>query len=566
MGRIIRYCWITSLVQLLSFFLFGCNQGLDTFPTPATDGRVITLRSIQGSFEAPILLSIWGSSESDSLLITDVHKQNNGYVLQKSIKSPAIDTYVSAVYPNNLFRTKQYVLVSHSNQQEVYYYGGLMSAGNDNISLSLSRVQSQINFSIDLSSFPKSSILEEVSLSALYEYGWINLVDGSFATVEGSYEQQMPVSKTINQEIKSLVDSSGSFDVSFYTIPASEQELMLRVTIDGRTYISSVPSEKLSGGIDYKCSVNILNKYTPVVLEENEKKYGRGDVLISQPSFPDFEYTVTSSYFKKLSNHQGAVFEFWLDSRVDQKRNLEYKLLIRDKNHKIVSESPTFGGLSVQPYHYEGFRLPIYIDVPEPGKYMYQLLLRNKGEQAFYEPAQRGDDLPRDKELDIHEQQNILTTSFQLGETNKGSSSITPLKYDKKYNARITLSNYSSLNQDAVIRLYHRRNPLEDHSNLSEIIDETPISSWQDKVGEMKVTVSGMTSKSFQIPFMITVSHPKVSRFPSYICATIEYNNGKELPLLIDGTLIYKYSYNQYNPNPYIDGAGVYNLAYIQVD
>lgn len=557
---------------LLSLILSSCearhevNSGYESQNSSDVvfGGRTLRVASFD-ELRNPLLVSMWGSEPKDSLLITRAERVGARYDILNSAKVPEGGAFVSVAYPSDLLRSGQYLLVSQSNQEPVYYYGG--KVGSDGkADVALRRLQSQFTFQFDLKSFPATAQLEKVQLYSLYEYGWINLQNGTFETVEGNYTHQVPVTFPVQKTMREVRDRDGVYRCSLLSIPAKEQELMLKVIIDGQSYVVTFAPENMVSGADYLCEVMVMNRYEPVTLSNSEKNKGREEVTISQPAFPDFEYTLTSSYHKNLSNNHGAVFEFWVDSRVDQERELEYKLLIKDAFGNIVSQSPTYGGLTVKPYFYDGFQVPIYISVPRAGEYQYQILLRNKGNNEFYEPAQREDDLPQDKVLTIHDQQPVLATYFLLGGEHKGFATISKVPLNTPSHVAISLSNYSSREQTLRIRLYHRRNPLEDHSNLGAVISENPIASWSDLVGEGTVKVSPQASATASIPYEIKVSRPQVQRFPGYIAATIEYNNsGVELPLLKDGTLLYKYSHHLYNPNPIVNSSGVYNIAYIDV-
>lgn len=508
-----------------------------------------------------VQVTMWNPNNNQQVYSSQAININGDWSLNKKLKKNNLRSTVSIYYPSSLTRSNHYALLLHSYQKPVYY-GYAENTFPKNIELK--RVQGQLNLEIDLSDFPDESILEDISLAPLFGYGWINLVTGAFQPMEGQYSDQLVVRRIFDKSISSLKDNI--LMTSFYFIPAQKQSLTLTITINSREYIATIKPRRIIANGDYKYHIKLFYKNSPVVISDEEKKLGcRDNMNVSNEINHNYQYTSTDDYNKSISNCSGVVFSFWVDNLSDKIKELEYKMLILDDQNKVVSQSPIYGGVVINPYSYEGFGVPLYIDAPKAGYYTYQLLLREKGKDTFFEPAQRDDDTPTDKVISINHKEHLFCTRFQLDQNiNTPSASIAKRKFNELYHATVTINNYSSEDKSLIVRLYHRRNPLEQHSNLDPSL--VNIDSWEDIIAEQTTSIPGKSSRTLQIPYQFKIKRPLVNRFPAYVCATIQENNGIERPLQRDGNLLYKLTCKEANPNSRINALAVYNLSYVSVE
>lgn len=517
------------------------------------------------SGEASILVTAWGENEGDSLFIGeatregDVWRLNEEYEVKKTL-------FFSFIYPSTLLRHKESVLIMESDQVPVYYYGTDVSPEDHELTLSMKLVQAKISLIFDLSSFPTDAVVEELRVRSRYTYGWLNMQKGTFSRMDIPFDETTLYRYEVNKSVGTLIDTNGLFKHTYLLMPQKDTEMTVWLRIDGRDHIAFISFGEVQSNKEYLYKVGMLNRYGATTLTEEEKRRGQSDPKpnIKEIFFTDYEYTCTSEYMMDLNNKQGVVLGFWMDSRIESTKKLQYKLLILDEAGNVVSQSPTYGGLEIRGYHYDGFSIPFYLDVPAPGRYRYKLLIREEGQRDWYEPNQKSDDTPEDIYFRVHEGQTVFATSMRLDSTGSQASvsGVSSRKYDTRYMAQYSLNNYSSSDQEVTIRLYNRRQPFEGHTNIDLENRET----WEDFIGSSTAVVPAMSASFIDVDYVISKRRPTVNRFSPYICATIEYNhNGKEYPLLADGDLLYKISSHLYSPGITISNSGIVNKAYVDV-
>ncbi|MBR8712240.1 fimbrillin family protein [Porphyromonas levii] len=568
-----------TLFSVLLCLLASCQkevdypEGLSTQPTQV-NRTIASLRASSNVLgEDGIHFSIWDTESKDSLLITEASKKGDVWLLDEKF---VVDrpSYVSAVYPSSSLRVNEAVLITEQEQTPVYYsYVDLKTSNSKSLTLNFKLVQAKINIHFDLSSFPSSSQVSSIRFVPRYSYGWLNLKEGVFNRMNTKEYESPSIERAINKTVKELVSSTKTFDFEYYMMPQEDTDLAVFLTIDGIEHYSSIKFKKVRSNTEYNVNVDMFNRKEIIFVPEEAKRKGM-DLPIPQIEeifFTDYEFTTTHEYLKNLSNNSGVVFQFWLDSRIDYEEELEYRLLIRDVDGKVVSQSPIYSGVSIKPFHYDGFMIPFYLSVPKPGKYQYQLLLKGR-KNVWYEPNQKYDDNVEDKFFEVHPRQDVFVSAFNITETSgkTHSVSVNSLKYNTEYKSAWILNNYSSTEQKVMIRVYNRRQPYETHSKIK--LDET--STWLDQVGEATITIPPMTAHRVEVPYTITKRHPRVNRFLPYICATITYHSpnnhglqlGKEYPLLADGDILYRRAYEAKNPSPFVGGSLVNNVGHIDVE
>lgn len=545
----------------------SCNQSIDQpSDPPILASKVVELRSGQLPQGAELLFTVWGETAADSLHITTAQQSNGGWAVKKPFEFKK-NSQVSALFPSHLQRHEEAILVMEREQSPVYFFSKKLGESDSRkLDIDFRQVQSTVSMHFDVSQFSPNDRIDEVRVQSRYTYGWIHLNNGNFTRMDIPFDESTVYTHSVGKTIAEVSDQ-GKYTFDYLLLPQGETSMMVWIKINGRDYVTSLLMNEARSNHQYHFEISLLNRYSITPLTDEEKKRGQvdGNEVIEDIFFSDYEYTTTSEYLKSISNNHGVVFTYWLDSRIEEVPELEYKVLIRDEVGNVVARSPIYGGLKIQPYHYDGFSVPIYIDAPKEGKYTQQLLLRKKGDTQWYEPNQKGDDTPQDKEFEVHREQSVFASAFRLDKGGEKASvaGITQRKYNHPYTAQLTLNNYSSSPKTVKIRLYNRRAPKEMHSNIT-LSDE---SAWQDLVGHTSVVLSPLSSNEVLIDYQITVKHSSVDRFSPYICATITYPDQpeKEYPLLMDGSLIFRVASSVYHPAPIVTNSYVNNKAYISI-
>lgn len=561
--KVIPIWWV-----LISLLLASCDRAINReLSEVVTPSKVAVLRAQELPAEAELLLTAWGTTPADSLLITTAKKANGAWVVDKQYELQS-QGLISALYPSNLTRHQESVLVMENIQTPILYYSVKADKSSSReLTIDLQQVQVTISMHFDLSQFQPTDRVDEVRVQSRYAYGWIHLNSGDFTTIDIPFDESTIYTHTIGKSVGEVISADGKYTYDYLLLPQGETSMMVWLKINGKDYVASLLMKEALSNHQYHFDIALLNRYSPIPLTDEEKQRGQSDnnEVIEDIFFTDYEYTTTAEYLKNVSNNHGVIFTYWLDSRIEEVPELEYKVLIRDEAGNVVARSPIYGGLKIQPYHYDGFSVPIYIDAPKEGKYTQQLLLRKKGDTQWYEPNQKSDDTPQDKEFEVHREQSVFASAFRLDKGGEKASvaGIIQRKYNHPYTAQLTLNNYSSSPQTVKIRLYNRRAPKEMHSNIT-LSDE---SAWQDLVGHTSVVLSPLSSNEVLIDYQLTVKHSSVDRFSPYICATITYPDQpkKEYPLLMDGSLIFRVASSVYHPAPIVTNSYVNNKAYISI-
>lgn len=551
------------LVTLLG--LISCEKAIEKPTVPQiTPSKIVELRGAQLPQGTELLFTVWGESPADSLLISTAQRAEEGWTIsrQYEVNKTAL---VSALYPSDLKRHEGAILVMEREQKPVYHYSKKIGKSDSHkLDIDFQQVQATVSMHFDVSQFSPTDKIDEVRIQSRYTYGWIHLNTGDFIRMDIPFDESTVYTHTVGRAISEVADK-GRYTFNYLLLPQGETSMMVWMKINGRDYVTSLLMNEVRSNHQYHFDISLLNRYTITPLTDTEKQRGQEDTneVIEDIFFTDYEYTTTSEYLKSISNNHGVVFTYWIDSRIDEAQELEYKVLILDEAGNIVSRSPVYGGLKVQPYHYEGFSVPMYISVPKEGIYRQQLLIRKKGDTKWYEPNQKSDDSPQDKELEVHNEQYVFVSAFRLDKGGEKASvaGITPRDYDSKYTAQLTLNSYSTVPKTVQIKLYNRRQPKETHSNIV-LKDE---SAWQDLVGQAIVELDPLSSTEVLIDYEITTKHAPVERFSPYICATISYldNLEKRYPLLMDGSLVYRIASTAYHPAPIVTNSYVNNKAYV---
>lgn len=552
----------------LSLFLFSCHS-VDNIDQPTeviTPTSVTELRATTLPINETLIVTAWGATPADSTLITTVKQVEGKWQLSEPLKSTD-KLLVSVVSPSTLKRHKEALLVMERDQTPILYTArDVEGVNNQALDIELKQVQATLSLNFNLSEFCSDDIINEIRVLTLHTYGWIHLNNGKFTTMQVPFEEATIYTYPVNKKVSELTNQS-TYKYQYLILPQTNSEVAVWIKINGNDYVAHLKADEYKSNHQYQYDIQLFNRYAINELTTEEKERGNKDQneVIETPFFTDYEYTQTSEYLQSISNNSGVLFTFWVDSRIDEVQDLEYKLLIRDSNGNIVSRSPVYGGLKVKPYHYEGFAIPIYISVPNEGKYTYQLLLRKKGNTAWYEPDQKSDDSPENKNLTIHSTQPAFVSAFRLdkGGDKNSVAQITARKYDTKYTAQLTISNYSSSPISATIKLYNRRSPRTEHANIQLDVED----SWNDLIGTQKVTLEPLSSNQVFIPYQITHRRPRVKRFAPYICGSItyDYEPNKEYPLLSDGTMLYRLASGSYLPSQIISNSYIINKTYIEV-
>lgn len=557
-------------------FLSACTKELYEPPhiDPQSSGAVTAITSLraEGSIlgEEGLYFSVWDKNLDKEKLFTTAKKNGPLWQLKEScvITEPSL---VVSVYPNTLKNVDGSVLVQEAEQKPVYYARLDLDQSSDRtLNLEFKQLQATLTFLFDFSSFSSSSRVDEIRFSPRYSYGWLDLHKGFFNRMNIPEYERITIYRPINSSIQELATNGKLYKQTCLMMPQTNTEITVFVVIDGVEHYFSMKLEKVESNKEYVAVVDVFNSKEVVPLTPKEKGKGMGLPVpeIDDIFFTDYEYTATHQYMQDLSNNSGVVMNFWLDNRTDREENIEYRVLIRDEQGNVVCQSPIYSGLSVLPYHYDGFSVPFFLSVPKVGRYRHQLLLRTNGGK-WYEPDQKDDDIPEDKYFNVHPEQCVFSSTIYLN-ANSGkihSSTITTPQYNILDTSYWWLNNYSDKEQKVTIRLYNRRKPFENHSRL--VLDE--MTTWEDKIGEGEYVIPPLTSHQVAIPYNIKVKRPSVNRYLSYICATITYHTpndkglivGKEYPLLQDGNLLYRKSYMFRNPSPFVGSSWVNNKIII---
>lgn len=557
-------------------FLSACTKELYEPPHIDTQssGAVTAITSLraEGSIlgEEGLYFSVWDKNLDKEKLFTTAKKNGPLWQLKEScvITEPSL---VVSVYPDILKNVDGSVLVQEADQKPVYYARLDLDQSSDRtLNLEFKQLQATLTFLFDFSSFPSSSRVDEIRFSPRYSYGWLDLHRGVFNRMNIPENERITIYRPINSSIQELTQNEKLYKQTILMMPQNNTEITVFVVIDGVEHYFSMKLEKVESNKEYVAVVDVFNSKEVVPLTPKEKNKGIDLPVpeIDDIFFTDYEYTATHQYMQDLSNNSGVVMNFWLDNRTDREENIEYRVLIRDEQENVVCQSPIYSGLSVKPYHYDGFSVPFFLSVPKVGRYRYQLLLRTNGGK-WYEPDQKDDDIPENKYFNVHPEQCVFSSIIYLS-ANSGkihSSTITTPRYNVPEISYWWLNNYSDKEQKVTIRLYNRRKPFENHSRLA--LDE--MTTWEDKIGEGEYIIPPLTSHQVAIPYNITVRRPHVNRYLSYICATITYHTpndkglivGKEYPLLQDGNLLYRKSYMLRNPSPFVGSSWVNNKIII---
>lgn len=558
--KLINCCFIAVLL----LFLTGCSNTISHDQPSITPTSVTELRAASAINKSPLFLSVWGEEPADSLLISSVEQIDEKWKIADDyqLKNKAL---LSIVSPFPLKRHKEALLVMEQDQTPIYYASKELSVPSEPLQLELKQVQATISLRFDLREFAPNDVINEVRIRTEHTYGWIHLNSGNFITMEIPYDETVVFTKSIEKPIQTLT-SNQIYTYEHLVLPQGKCQIYVWIMINGKDYVATLKADELKSNYKYQYDIHLFNRYALSDLSEEEKNQGSQDTNenIETILFTDYEYTMTSEYINEVSNNHAALFSFWLDSRVDEAKELEYKLLLRDATGEIVARSPIYGGLVIKPYHYDGFSVPIYINVDQKGVYTHQLLLREKGKTNWYEPNQKSDDSVENKQIRIWREHSAFISAFRLDKGGRKNSigEITAREYNKNYTAHLTISNYAKVPLGATIKLYSRRDPKSTHGNII-LDDET---TWNDLIGTKRVLLDGFSSNEVYIPYAITVRRPSVKRFAPYICATITYDDDSdEYPLLLDGDMIYKMTSGVYNPNQLISSSFINNKAYIDV-
>lgn len=568
------FVWLGVLLPLLT----ACERELLTpeptpTPTPTEPVTLTTLRASGGQTlgTAGLYLSVWGKEQQEEILLTKVPKVGDGWKLQEPcvVRQPA---FITATYPDTLLRHKESLLIDDRDQTPVYFAS--QELGNEDsrsLTLNFKLVQAKINLHFDLSAFPSSSRVEELQVAPRYAYGWLNMKEGVFLRFNSpEYDRgfmKFPIGKTISE----LCPDGNPYRFQYLMIPQGECDLAVIIKIAGEEHYFNVRLEEVKSNTEYNVTTSLFNRKEIIPVSEADQRKGMDIPIppIENIFFTDYEYTCTHQYMQDLSNNSGTYFRLWVDNRTDRQEQLDYRLLIRDESGQLVSASPIYSGLSVRPYHYDGFVIPFYLSVPRPGRYQHQLLLRGEN-GVWYEPNQKDDDTPEDKYFNVHPQQPLFVASVALDDPagHTHMATIQSPKYNTPGTTYWRLNNYSDKEQHVTIKLYNRREPFENHHQM--ILDDT--TTWCDPIGAGDYTIPPHTSHLIAIPYNLSKRRPEVNRYLSYICASVTYHTpnpngleqGKEYPLLQDGNIIYRKAHTEKNPFPFVGSSLVHNLILIQ--
>lgn len=559
-SKLINSCFATVLL----FVFTGCSNAISHDQPSITPTSATELRAASAINKSPLFLSVWGEEPADSLFISSVEQIDEKWKIADDyqLKKKAL---LSIVSPFPLKRHKEALLVMEQDQIPIYYASKELSVPSSPLQLELKQVQATISLRFDLREFTPNDVINEVRIRTEHTYGWIHLNSGNFITMEVPYDETVVFTKPIEKPIQTLT-SNQIYTYEHLVLPQGKCQIYVWIMINGKEYVATLKADELKSNYKYQYDIHLYNRYALSALTEEEKSRGSQDTNenIETILFTDYEYTMTSEYINEVSNNHAALFSFWLDSRVDEAKELEYKLVLRDVAGEIVARSPIYGGLVIKPYHYDGFSVPIYINVDQEGVYTHQLLLREKGKTNWYEPDQKSDDTVANKQIRIWREHSAFISAFRLDKGGRKNSigEITAREYNKNYTAHLTISNYAKVPLGATIKLYSRRDPKSTHGNII-LDDET---TWNDLIGTKKVLLDAFSSNEVYIPYTITARRPSVKRFAPYVCATITYDdNSEEYPLLLDGDMIYKMASGVYNPNQLISSSFINNKAYIDV-
>lgn len=557
--------------------LLSCSRDIDVpehdRPSQTTSSPMV-ISSLRASStvlgDSDLFFSVWDISNGDSILLTSAPKIGDEWVLEKSCKVTK-PVFVSAVYPNTLLRVEENLLLTEREQIPVYFAcQDLTEQSNKALTLDFKLVQGRIFFFFDFSSFSSSSKVDEIRFVPRYSYGWLNAQKGEFNRMNTQDYERITIRTPIGKTINDLCAGGKVYKHEFLMMPQSQTEMSVWVTIDGVEHYFNVSFDKIDSNTEYTVNVDVFNRHEIVQLTPEEKEKGNSQPIpdIKKMFFTPYAYTTTHQYMQNLCNNSGVVMHFWLDSRTSTSEELDYRLLIRDSNDNVVCRSPIYSGLTIKPYHYDGFAIPFYLSVPSVGDYRYQLLLKGS-DGVWYEPAQKYDDLPKDKFFHVHERQNVFSTALYLSDTSGKMhiGTIATLNYDTPYKSVWELNNYSTQTEKVTIKIYNRRQPYENHSRIN--LNDT--STWEDFLGEATFELPPLSPFKAVIPYTIIKRHPDVDRYLPYICATITYHNpsnglkaGKEYPLLSDGDLLYHKTCNMRNPNIFIGQSWINNRGHFR--
>jgi len=561
LSKLLNSCFIAVAV----FLATGCSNAISYDQPSITPTSVTELRAASAINDSSMLLAVWGSDPADSMLISTINQIDDKWKLAEDyqLKENGLLSIVSPLFP--LKRHKEALLVMEQDQIPIFYASEELSVPTEPLQLELKQVQATLSLRFDLSEFAPDDVINEVRIRTEHTYGWIHLNSGNFTTMEVPYDETVVYTKNFDDTIERLATNQ-VFTYEYLVLPQGKCQIYVWIKINGKDYVATLEAKELRSNHKYQYDIHLFNRYIPVNLTDEEVGRGFQDTneVIEECVFPDYEFTMTSEYLQEISNHHAALFSFWLDSRIDETKELEYKMVLRDQIGKIVARSPIYGGLKVKAYHYEGFSVPIYVGVENEGVYTYQLLLREKGKTNWYEPDQKSDDTLENKQIRIYKEHPAFISAFRLDQGGRKSSmgEIATRKYDKKYTAHLTISNYVNCSIGATIKLYCRRDPRSEHGNIM-LDDET---SWNDLIGTERVVLKGLSSNEAYIPYTISIRRPRVNRFAPYICATITYDDDpNEYPLMLDGDMIYRKASGAYNPNKWIASSYINNKAYIDV-
>lgn len=569
-GRII-------LAISILFSLLSCSRDIDA---PQYESRTQTyppmeISSLRSSSttvlgDADLFFSVWSKSNGDSILLTSAPKVDGEWKLQQSCKITE-PVFVSAIYPNNLLRVEESLLLKESDQIPIYIAcQDLNEHSKKDLTLDFKLIQGKVFFHFDFSSFSTSSMVDEIRFMPRYSYGWINMQQGVFNRMNTKEYERITIPAPIGKTINELCNGGKIYTHDFLIMPQSQTEMSVWIKIDGVEHYFNVSFLEIKSNTEYNVNVDVFNRHEIVQLTPEEKEKGNSQPIpeIKDIWFTNYEFTSTHQYMQNICNNSGVVMHFWLDSRIDYSEKLDYRLLIRDVNDNVVCRSPIYSGLTIKPYHYDGFSVPFYLSVPSNGKYRYQLLLKGK-DGVWYEPEQKDDDQPKDKYFQVHDRQSIFSTALYLSDTSGKMhiGTIADLRYDQPYNSVWELNNYSTQTEEVTLKIYNRRQPFENHSRIKLKDSNT----WEDFLGEATFELPPLSPFKAVVPYTITKRHPDVDRYLPYICATITYHNpsngleaGKEYPLLSDGDLLYHKTNSMRNPNIFIGQSWINNRGHFK--
>ena len=457
--------------------------------------------------------------------------------LKDPIVAP-LSARLRCLYPSKgLQRLEQEFLYDFSEQQEALYYTDSVTPQSTVYAVSFVPLLPKQRVTLDMSALPSDALLEELSLKLVYPYGTFRLSDATFYR-NTDYRYPGKLIKRIGKP------NPGVYSQDVFVFPGEENEpLWGTVTIAGKVYEltpagNKVEERKWQAGGVYEQRFVIPNRYRLAKLPQKEQGNFGKVVPLKYPVREEsdlYDVTVTDYLWRTAYNNEGYIFRLWVDNYSDEEKELEMMVRVLTLTGQVVCQSPVYKGCKVKPWHYDGFTLPLFITVPQPGRYRYQLLVRTPQEEEWHEPIPTVEDTPASKEFEVKPSVGVFVAGVRTLD-NKGwmhRGSIYRALPNEQNTFRLHLNSYLATEQKATLRLRYRRDPIADgHTNYTD-----DLRSWDDVIATTPITLPAQRTTLVEVPFAIPKAYPTIQRYQPNLYATIDFGDGEEHILNEDANL-----------------------------